>query len=764
MIRRRAAGARHEGPEGPQEQAGAEAATRIGRRVVFAAAASILAVVGLAIVIAMFLRAESDRRALQISMQNVLLRVEGALARRTPSSLTAIDDLLRLGKDELALGQAGRVALVDEGGRVLAEAGDPTTSPPLLVPGLTLAPALLPILTLPPNEPHDIAGVVAISGRPAGRPYRLILLVPRDVYYGDLARLGTFGAMLFLVTLIGLGLAVHLVDRRLSREDAAAAAARAALAAKEARYRAILQAALDAVVTIDERNRVTFWNPAATRLFGFTAQEALGRDITVLLLPRLDPPALAALAAIAEAQGGGALHETAARRRDGTLMPVEIAASLATDARAPEVLFIRDIGARKQAEAELTQALDRAEESNRLKSDFLANMSHEIRTPLNSVLGFAQIALRHETGAEQRARLEKIRAAGRHLLALLNDILDLSKIEAGMLTLAPERFRLSGLIQEVADAMGARAAAKGLTFAWRIMPDVPGEMIGDRLRLGQILNNLIDNALKFTESGRIDLSVRWDGSPADGQMTLAFAVADSGVGIAPDQAARLFQPFTQGDGSRTRRYGGTGLGLAICRRLVALMDGEIGVTSVPGRGATFRFTGRFGMVPDARPDLPPGLAPVPKAGQMTPEMIEAGLAGLSVLLVEDNAVNQEVARELLAAAGVAVVVAGNGAEALARLNEAGASFDIVLMDVQMPVMDGLEATRRIRAEARFDRLPVIAMTAHAFDEERERCFTAGMDDHLAKPIALDRLYEALYFAVTRGRSLAAIDAAPEARR
>ncbi len=759
MIPRSASGRTDDAPV-------SDAETRIGRGIVFVAAAVILAVVGAAIVTALMLRAESDRRALQVSMQNVLLRVEGALARRTPSSMTAVDDLLRLGKDELLIGQAGRVALLDDAGQVLAVAGDPLAMPPLLASGTRLAPALTPILALAPNRPHDIGGVVAISGQPAGRPYRLVLLVPRDVYYGELARLGAFGAMLFLVTLIGLGLVVHLLDRRLLREAAAAGAARAALTAKEARYRAILQAALDAVVTIDERNRITFWNPAATRLFGFTADEALGRDIGVLLLPRLDPRALAALAVIAEAQGGGALHETAARRRDGTLMPVEIAASLGRDARAPEVLFIRDIGARKRAEAELTQALDRAEEASRLKSDFLANMSHEIRTPLNSVLGFAQIALQHETGAAQRGRLEKIRTAGGHLLTLLNDILDLSKIEAGMLVLAPERFRLGALVQEVADTMGARAAAKGLTFGWRIMPDVPAEMIGDRMRLGQVLNNLIDNALKFTEGGRVDLSVGWDGSSGDGLMTLAFAITDTGVGIAADQAGRLFQPFTQGDGSRTRRHGGTGLGLAICRRLVALMDGEIGVTSTPGRGATFRFTGRFGMVADARPDLPPGLAPAPAgaAEQPSPEMIEAELAGLSVLLVEDNTVNQEVARELLAAVGVAVVVAGNGAEALARLADAGAAFDAVLMDVQMPVMDGLEATRRIRADARFAALPVVAMTAHAFDEERARCFAAGMDDHLAKPIALDRLYGALYFAVTRGRALAAIDGAPEARR
>ncbi len=771
MIRRRAskafdqAAAARTGTNPALSASHLDRQTRLGRRVILGGAGVLLLIVGMMIVLALALRAEVDRRGLQVSMQNVLLRVEAMLAARSPASTTAVDDLLTLGKDELALGQAGRVALLDDDGRVVAATPDGAAAPPMLISGTVLNPVLAPLLTLPAGRPHDLAGVVGIADQPYGRPYRLILLVPRDVYYADLARLGAIGLMVFLGVLIGLGILAHLLDRRLLAAAAAAAAEREALAGREARYRAILQAALDAVITIDERRRITFWNPAATRLFGFSTDEALGRDITVLLLPRLDPTALGALPAAANPAGG--LHETLARCRDGRLVPIEIAASDGGHAHGPEVLFVRDITARKQVENELTQALSRAEEASRLKSDFLANMSHEIRTPLNSVLGFAQIALQNETEGEQRARLRKIRTAGGQLLELLNDILDLSKIEAGMLTLAPERFRLHALVQDVADTMGARAAAKGLTFGWRVMPDVPAEVVGDRLRLGQVLNNLIGNALKFTETGRIDLSVGWDGSPAEGKAMLAFTVADTGVGIGADQAEHLFQPFTQGDSSRTRRYGGTGLGLAICRRLVVLMGGEIGVKSTPGRGATFRFTGCFGIVPAARaglpPSLPPSLAPVASA-ELTPAMIEQGLSGVAVLLVEDNPVNQEVARELLSAAGVGVTVACNGAEALARLNDPGAAFDAVLMDVQMPVMDGLEATRRIRADGRFAALPVVAMTAHAFDEERERCFAVGMDDHLAKPIALDRLYEALYLAVTRGRPLAAIDAAANPRR
>ncbi|MFC5300855.1 ATP-binding protein [Azospira restricta] len=383
-------------------------------------------------------------------------------------------------------------------------------------------------------------------------------------------------------------------------------------------------------------------------------------------------------------------------------------------------------------EAELRQAKEVAEEGTRAKSAFLANMSHEIRTPMNAIIGMSHLALQTPLDAAQRNYIEKVHGAAENLLAIINDILDFSKIEAGKLDIERVAFDPRALAADLADFFAAVAADKGLHFRIDPAAGLPPALWGDPLRLRQVMLNLVGNALKFTPRGEVVASFAPLAGATDGRIRLRFTVRDTGIGIAPDAQAKLFQSFVQADGSTTRLYGGTGLGLAISRRLVELMGGEIGVVSTPGAGSTFWFELACDIAPASA--LP---APAARAGIA----IAGSLAGCRVLLVDDNPLNQEVAEHFLRKAGIEPTLATNGIEALAALERQ--RFDIVLMDCQMPVMDGYEATRRIRADARFDRLPVIAMTANALIGDRERSLAAGMNDHLTKPLQADVLYPTL---------------------
>ncbi len=377
-------------------------------------------------------------------------------------------------------------------------------------------------------------------------------------------------------------------------------------------------------------------------------------------------------------------------------------------------------------EQEKSALVDKAQAAARARSEFLANISHEIRTPMNSILGMAQLALRAEHDPRQRDYLTKIQSSGDHLLSIIDDILDLSKIDAGKLAIEIIDFEFAKVMENISTLLAEKAEDKGLKLVFDLDPGIPPYLRGDPLRLSQVLTNLVNNAIKFTEAGKVTVRVEKEPGQDD---QLRFEIQDTGIGISQDDMTQLFQPFHQGDSSTTRRFGGTGLGLTICKQLVDMMDnGHIGVESMPGAGSTFWFTARFPL--GVRPARHAADAQLEEFRQNEAALLEP-IRGAEVLLVDDNALNLDVATTFLEHAGTVVRTASNGAEAIALLRDA--RFDCVLMDVQMPVMDGLEAVRRIRADPAIADIPVIAMTANVMREDRERYLAAGMSDFIGKP-------------------------------
>ena len=384
-----------------------------------------------------------------------------------------------------------------------------------------------------------------------------------------------------------------------------------------------------------------------------------------------------------------------------------------------------------------------AEDASRAKSMFLANISHEIRTPINAVLGFCNLLQRGALLPRQRDYVAKINGAGISLLRLINDLLDFSKNEAGKLTLETDEFDLRATIQSQIQMVSDTSLARDLLIEARIAKDIPARLVGDEMRLAQVLLNLLGNAIKFTERGTITVTADLLG--VDGDMaSIRCAVSDTGIGMTPEQQARLFTSFTQADNSTTRRFGGTGLGLAICRQIIEQMGGWIRVESRPGAGSEFSFLLRLrigegtvaGLPPEQAPEGPDAASTKDTAltGTPTKPCLPPDLQGLRVLLVEDNEINREIAVELLTDAGLLVDCAEDGEIACAMVADHGTAYAAILMDVQMPRLDGISATRAIRRHWPADRLPIIALTAHAYDEERQRCLAAGMNDHLSKPV------------------------------
>jgi CheY-like chemotaxis protein len=375
---------------------------------------------------------------------------------------------------------------------------------------------------------------------------------------------------------------------------------------------------------------------------------------------------------------------------------------------------------------------ERAQAASLAKSEFLARMSHEFRTPLNGIIGMSRLVLGTELSPQQHDYVEKIVLSGRHLLHLVNDVLDFSKIEAQKMKLDTVAFDVRKVLANAAWMLNGACEAKGLRLEQEIASGVPQFVWGDPLRLSQVLINFLANAVKFTSEGEVRLKVTTVGAISGGQVRLRFSVQDTGPGVAEASRRKLFQRFEQADSSTTRKFGGTGLGLAIAARLAELMGGQVGHEPLQPRGSNFWLEVPLSLA--AAKDLPA------RADSAVNAQALEGLAGRRVLVVEDNLVNQQVSRELLQSLGLRVELADDGQHALDLLRFK--TFDLILMDVQMPVMDGLEATRRIREELKL-KVPVVAMTADVGMEDRQACLDAGMNDHLPKPFELEQLWEVL---------------------
>ncbi len=511
----------------------------------------------------------------------------------------------------------------------------------------------------------------------------------------------------------------------------------AKLAAAETETRLILESTADGVYGLDAEGCVTFVNAAACRMLGFSSRDMIGQALHPLVhhtRPDGTPyPESACPIGVTLREGrpmtvSGEVYW----RSDGQPLPVIYATHpmLRDERIVGTVVSFIDVSVQAEAEVAKEVALREIERVVRLKSEFLANMSHEIRTPLNAVLGLAQIGVRSSDGRTVKDTFGRILESGRLLLGIVDDILDFSKIEAGKMNIESLPVDLPATVAQAVEAVAERARAKGVELVEDIAGDFPPSCQGDPLRLFQVLANLLSNAVKFTAAGRVTLSARRDGD------MLILSVADTGIGMSEDELSRIFTPFEQADGSTTRRFGGTGLGLAITKRIVDMMGGAIAATSRPGQGSRFEVRLPF-LEPAGRLAGPQG--PAESAGARRGA---GGLAGIAVLVAEDNAVNRLVLEEMLLGAGARVALAGNGREAVERLVQAGrGAFDVVLMDVQMPEMDGYEATRRIVEFA--PGLPIIGQTAHALAEERDKCLAAGMVAHIAKPVDIDDLVAAI---------------------
>ncbi|MEY2689862.1 MAG: hypothetical protein RL375_4061 [Pseudomonadota bacterium] len=497
------------------------------------------------------------------------------------------------------------------------------------------------------------------------------------------------------------------------------------LLATEARATRILDSAADGLYGVDSHSRITFINAAACRMLGYTPEQVMGLSAHELFHhSHPDGSAYPAEQCMAR-QAWRSGRETRVDdetywHADGHPVPVALASHpiIERGQVVGAVVSIVDVSAQRAAAQAREQALVAAENLARARSEFLANMSHEIRTPMNGVLGFAHIGRRHHHDADKaRNAFDKILDSGKQLLSIVNEILDFSKIDAGKLQIESTELSLGDVLDGAMQLVADRARARGLDLRLVKADDLPTTCIGDPLRLGQVLLNLLTNAIKFTETGSVTVSALLR------QGQLVFRVADTGIGMTAHQLGTIFNPFQQADGSTTRRFGGTGLGLAICKRLAELMQGEITVDSTPGQGSTFEL--RL-----------PYMAPAGQARTTqtaTTHATEQSLEGVSILLAEDDEVNRIMLQISLQDQGARLVMVGDGAAAVQRLIDDGPdAYDIVLMDIQMPVMDGYEAARRIHALA--PALPIVGQTAHAFDEDRHKCLAAGMAGHIAKPI------------------------------
>ena len=565
---------------------------------------------------------------------------------------------------------------------------------------------------------------------------------PKD-RFADAVR---YGGIVLTLMMIGLFVLLVLENARVrglvARRTVELDRANTQLAGSEKRLLSIIDESPVAVVIVTGTT-VRYANHRCYEMFRTSEQELIGADNRAFFADIADRDRVAD-----RLRQAGIVrdHELEFRRSDATTFWALISTLPFEHDGAPAWLTaIYDITERKLAEAEIERAREAAEAANRAKGEFLANMSHEIRTPLNAIIGMNRLALDTELTVQQLDYLQKTQAASESLLAVIDDILDFSKIEAGKLTIDDVAFDLRSVLDRLRAIVELRAGEKGLRLVVSAAPDIPVELIGDPLRIGQVLVNLVSNAIKFTERGEVEIGVAVR-SRAEHPARLAFSVRDSGIGLSEEQQTRLFDAFTQADQSTTRRYGGTGLGLAICKQLVEMMEGVISVESALGAGTTVRFELPVGVVAGSAllSELPAKSASCATTEDTMRryDTVRSQLAGRRVLVVEDNDINRQIATELLARAGLRVDVASDGRQAVERALGPRRP-DAVLMDLQMPEMDGYEATLAIRKHYAATELPIIAMTAHAMTEERERCLAIGMNDHVAKPIEPEKMLEVL---------------------
>lgn len=494
-----------------------------------------------------------------------------------------------------------------------------------------------------------------------------------------------------------------------------------------------VNASSEAIYWLDEEGQVYFVNDAACRMLGYTREELL--SLSIFDINRMVPEGYAKRWGELRDHGSYTFQSTH-YRKDGTRIPVEVSANLVHfQGKDYSFAFTRDITERKRAEEELREAKEAAEAGSAAKSSFLANMSHEFRTPLNGILGMSDLLLESRLEPEQREYAESIQVAAESFLDEVNKLLDISKIEAGKLVLDIIDFELPEILRTATDDFAASARNKSLALELRMAPGLPDRVRGDPGRLRQVIVNLIDNAVKFTESGGVVVDASASSLPSGG-FRLEVCVRDTGIGIPAESVGVLFEPFTQVDASMTRRYGGTGLGLSICKSLVTAMGGAVGVESELGKGSRFRFDVELGIPASTESSTP--------VSAVSPARYIVGRPGARILVVEDNAVSRKVVLRLLERLGHTAGIAENGTDALKALG--AEDYDAVLMDIQMPEMDGLEATRAIRdsgSDVRNHGIPIIAMTANTMAGYQDHCLSAGMSDYIGKPVRLDRLAEVL---------------------
>jgi PAS domain S-box-containing protein len=528
---------------------------------------------------------------------------------------------------------------------------------------------------------------------------------------------------------------------KLVRDISERKVAEEAIRESEGRLHAIVDTAVDGIVTIDDQGTITLFNPAASRIFGFAPEEVIGKEVSLLMplpLSQAFDGQLASYLQTGIKKVIGIGREVVARRKDGSTFPMDLAVS---ETLLGEKRFftgiVRDISERKHVDEELAKAKEAAEAANRSKSEFLANMSHEIRTPMSAILGFANMVVTKDQGRAGRIECAQIiRRNAMHLLELINEILDLSKIEAMQMKVEHASCDLTLLLSEIIALMRPRAVEKGLAFSVAFDGPIPRVIQTDPLRLRQILVNLIGNAMKFTDAGKISLRISDEGVGTP-SIVLRVDVKDTGVGMTPDELSRLFKPFTQADESITRKFGGTGLGLTISASLANLLGGGVTVTTDHGIGST--FTLRIGGGPSSGVEflqnLTESMLPGVEGAQAEADFDIRG----RILLVDDGRDNQRLLRMLLSDAGAEVISAENGQIAVELATTQ--PFDLILMDMQMPVLDGYAATAEIRDRGLT--LPIIALTANAMLEDRDRCLACGCNFYLSKPVQEEALLKAV---------------------